>query len=282
MDSEFISFNHDKIFKLVFANEKELLSNLISKCINRKINVLAYISSENSSNNEELNLLAKDEYRNIGITLYTCHNKNDRINNLNNFFKLCTQYTETLERYDSIFEFISISLDFSLSLKEPYCKCYDYSKQIGYVSYIKNAYYEVNIPKFTKLWYDGNLNSALKNPLLTMLGINNMEDLKKYSKDVNNSNVKEAIDKVISKNTRKPFIPPVSPEREEILKINTMKKIARNEGYVEVLTNIFGKEAIKEVSDLLKKYIPVEEISNKTGFSKELIEEIRIYNLHNH
>ena len=82
-------------------------------------------------------------------------------------------------------------------MSEPLVKCYifydkDHEKELD--NHFK--YYEINVEKFAKLWYDKDMKSAREKALLTMIGIKNKNDLEKYSSEINNSSVKESVDKL--------------------------------------------------------------------------------------
>lgn len=59
-------------------------------------------------------------------------------------------------------------------------------------------------------WND--MKSAREKPQLTMLEIKNKEDLEKYCSDINNSNVKESVDKLKRLNKDDVFIYDITPE----------------------------------------------------------------------
>ena len=56
------------------------------------------------------------------------------------------------------------------------------------------------------------MKSAREKPLLTMLGIKNKEDLEKYCSEINNSSVKESVDKLKRLNKDDVFIYDITPE----------------------------------------------------------------------
>ena len=181
------------------------------------------------------------------------------------------------EAYDTVSEFIHISLNYKVSLSDPLITCYTFYDK-NYKKELDNRfkYYEINVEKFAKLWYDKDMKSAREKPHLTMLGIKNKDDLEKYCSEVNNSSVKESVEKLKRLNKEDVFIYDITPEEEEKYIKNTEKNIARREGREEGLTE--GKiETQREITkNLLKENIPIEKIVAITGLSEEEIRNIDI------
>ena len=174
------------------------------------------------------------------------------------------------EAYDTVSEFIHISLNYGVNLNEPLVMCYtfydkDHEKELDN----RFKYYEINVEKFAKLWYDKDMKSAREKPLLTMLGIKNKEDLEKYCSEINNSSVKESVDKLKRLNKDDVFIYDITPEEEEKYIKNTERNIAKREGLEE------GQKAEKEAIalKLLKANYPIDGIVNVTGLTREEIEK---------
>ena len=98
-----------------------------------------------------------------------------------------------------------------------------------------------------------------------MLGIKNKEDLEKYCSEINNSSVKESVDKLKRLNKDDVFIYDITPEEEERYIQNTERNIAKREGLVEA--------KLEMAINLLKENIPIETIVNVTGLSEEEIKK---------
>ncbi|MBS5862911.1 MAG: hypothetical protein KIC76_05885, partial [Firmicutes bacterium] len=143
-------------------------------------------------------------------------------------------------------------------------------------------YYEINVEKFAKLWYDKDMKSAREKPLLTMLGIKNKEDLEKYCSEIKNSSVKESVDKLKRLNKEDVFIYDITPEEEEKYIQNTEKNIARREGLAEGRAE--GHEAglaegelnakINIAKKLLKDNYTIDEIVKLTELSKDQVKNL--------
>ena len=99
-------------------------------------------------------------------------------------------------------------------------------------------YYEINVEKFAKLWYDKDMKSAREKPLLTMIGIKNKDDLDRYCSDINNSSFKESVDKLKRLNKDDVFIYDITPEEEE-KNIQNTEEILQEEKLKWILLKIF-------------------------------------------
>ena len=117
-------------------------------------------------------------------------------------------------------------------------------------------------------------------PLLTMIGIKDPEELGKYSSKIVLSSIKESVDKLKILNSDKKFVYNITPEQDDILTKNTLKKIYKSEGLAEGKAE--GKsEAQREMTiNLLKNKYPIDEIIKITGLSKEEIKNIDLNNNH--
>ena len=191
------------------------------------------------------------------------------------------------QAYDTVSEFIHISLNYKVKPTDPLITCYTfYDKDNKKELDNRFKYYEVNVEKFAKLWYDKDMKSAREKPLLTMLGIKNKEDLEKYCSEIKNSSVKESVDKLKRLNKEDVFIYDITPEEEEKYIQNTEKNIARREGLAEGLAEgraegheaglAEGQKVEKEsiAKKLLEANYPIDEIIKITDLSKEEVEKI--------
>ncbi len=297
--TEFFGFNYDKMFKAVFVGsnetENELLCQLLNECIEEKIDAIpGFLSPELNakSKNERykrLDLIALAEGKRINIELNSCYDKTDRIRNINYFFAFCSQYTEAGDAYDTETLFIHVSFNYRASFKEPLIKRFQlYDKENDCVLDPRFIYYEINVEKFAKLWYDNDMKSVRENPLLTMIGIKNKEDLERYSEEMDVPKVKESVEKLKRLNGDAKFINNITPEREVILIENTKKKLAREEG--EAIGIAKGKaigetrgvakgkaeEKLGIATNMLENNYPLEEISKMTHLSIDEIKNIKL------
>ena len=122
-------------------------------------------------------------------------------------------------------------------------------------------------------WND--MKSAREKPQLTMLEIKNKEDLEKYCSDINNSNVKESVDKLKRLNKDDVFIYDITPEEEEKYIQNTERNIARREGLAEGKAEGEFNAKLNIAKKLLNNDYSVNEIVEITGFSQQEIEKLK-------
>ena len=112
-----------------------------------------------------------------------------------------------------------------------------------------------------------------------MIGIKDPEELGKYSSKMVLSSIKESVDKLKILNSDKKFVYNITPEQDDILTKNTLKKIYKSEGIAEGLAEGEAKgkiEAQREMTiNLLKNNYPIEEIAKITGLPEEEINNLK-------
>ena len=237
----FYAFNIDKMFKAIFGADdeksKKLLKELLSECLDIKIDkIIGFIPVELSARNKNerskrLDLIVEVKDKKINIELNSSFNDVTRIRNLNYYFAFCSQHIIKSESYDIDSEFIHISLNYRASKKDPLIAQYTlYDEKNKKELDERFKYYEINVEKFAKFWYDKDMKNVRKKPLLTMIGIKEEDELDKYSKEMDLSSIKESVDKLKTLNSDKKFVYDISPEEEETLEKNTLQKIAHKEG----------------------------------------------------
>ena len=297
-EKTFYGFNYDKMFKAIFVGEDkkktDLLCALLSECLETKIDrIIKFIPVElNARRKKErykrVDLLLEAGKRKINLELNSTYNEEDKIRNMNYYFSFCSQYTIAGEKYDIESEFIHISLNYNIRKETPLIKCYTiYDKSHDEELDSRFKYYEINVEKFAKFWYDNDIESVMKAPILTMIGIKDEEELEKYSKKMNNAIIKESVDNLKRLNSDAAFVYGLTPEEDEMLVRNTRDELVRREalaegeakGKAEGLDEgkAEGKaEGKNEIAiNLLKKNYPIEEIAEITGLSKEDIEKLK-------
>lgn len=285
----FYAFNIDKMFKAIFGADdeksKKLLKELLSECLDIKIDkIIGFIPVELSARNKNerskrLDLIVEVKGKKINIELNSSFNDVTRIRNLNYYFAFCSQHIIKSESYDIDSEFIHISLNYRAAKKDPLIAQYTFYDEKNKKELDKRfKYYEINVEKFAKFWYDKDMKNVRKKPLLTMIGIKEEDELDKYSKEMDLSSIKESVDKLKTLNSDKKFVYDISPEEEETLEKNTLQKIAHKEGKVEGIEEGIEKTNENIVINLLKKDYPIKTIIDATGLSKEQIKEIELKN----
>ena len=276
----FYGFNYDKMFKAIFVGEDkkktDLLCELLGECLETKIDrIIKFIPVELNARRKKrykrVDLLLEAGKRKINLELNSTYNEEDKIRNMNYYFSFCSQYTIAGEKYDIESEFIHISLNYNVRKDTPLIKCYTiYDKSHEEELDPRFKYYEINVEKFAKFWYDNDIESVMKAPILTMIGIKDEEELEKYSKKMNNAIIKESVDNLKRLNNDAAFVYGLTPEEDEMLVRNTRDELVRR----EALTEGEAEGKTKIAINLLKKNYPVDEIVEITGLSKEDIEKL--------
>ena len=279
-EKTFYGFNYDKMFKAIFVGEDkkktDLLCELLGECLETKIDrIIKFIPVELNARRKKrykrVDLLLEAGKRKINLELNSTYNEEDKIRNMNYYFSFCSQYTIAGEKYDIESEFIHISLNYNVRKDTPLIKCYTiYDKSHDEELDPRFKYYEINVEKFAKLWYDNDIESVMKAPILTMIGIKDEEELEKYSKKMNNAIIKESVDNLKRLNNDAAFVYGLTPEEDEMLVRNTRDELVRR----EALTEGEAEGKTKIAINLLKKNYPVDEIVEITGLSKEDIEKL--------
>ena len=291
-EKTFYGFNYDKMFKAIFVGEDkkrtDLLCELLSECLETKVDrIIKFIPVELNARRKKrykrVDLLLEAGKRKINLELNSTYNEEDKIRNMNYYFSFCSQYTIAGEKYDIESEFIHISLNYNVKMDTPLIKCYTiYDKSHDEELDPRFKYYEINVEKFAKLWYDNDIESVMKAPILTMIGIKDEEELEKYSKKMNNAIIKESVDNLKRLNSDAAFVYGLTPEEDEMLVRNTRDELVRREALAEGKAKgkneglAEGKaEGKAEIAiNLLKKSYPVDEIVEITGLTKEEIEKL--------
>lgn len=283
-EKKFYSFKYDKVFKAIFASEEDkelkLLSALIEECIESKIENLKLLKTElnvrtTKEKSKRLDLIAESSGKKLNIELNTSTELVTTIRNLNYFMAFCSENAVVGEKYDTESEFIHISLNYGMSMKEPLFYCfYLYDPKNKKFLSEKYKIFIVNIEKFSKLWYDKN-EEVSKKPILAMLGINEEAKIDTFAKELNNGFVKESVIKLKRLNQDVDFVYGISPEEDDILIENTRvylaSKEAREEG-IEIGEKI-GEQRGKVVM-CHELGLSINEIIDKTGLTKEEINNI--------
>ena len=300
-EKTFYGFNYDKMFKAIFVGEDkkrtDLLCELLSECLETKVDrIIKFIPIELNARRKKrykrVDLLLEAGKRKINLELNSTYSEADKIRNMNYYFSFCSQYTIAGEKYDIESEFIHISLNYNVRKDTPLIKCYTiYDKSHEEELDPRFKYYEINVEKFAKLWYDNDIESVMKAPILTMIGIKDEEELEKYSKKMNNAIIKESVDNLKRLNSDAAFVYGLTPEEDEMLVRNTRDEFVRREAMAEGLAEGEAKgkaEGLAEgqakgkaegkteiATNLLKKDYSIEEIVEITGLTKEEIEKLR-------
>ena len=283
----FYGFKYDAVFKAVFGDEKnfEYLEGLLSECLDKKVKVIKLIPTEMQIRNvkerkKRLDLLIEADGQKINVEIDTSHDNLTRVRNMNFFYTFCSTHTTIGNKYDIETEFLHISLNYAMSINSPYMSIYEwYDKAHEKALPIKHKYIEVNVEKYGKLWYDKNIKEMKDKKFLTLIGINEEDELEEYVRVVDSKQIKKVVLKVQDLNENEMFIYHISPDEDEEYTRNTYMYMAEKEGKKEGI-----KEGKKEgmalatlniAENLLQKNYAIKEIMDVTGLSEEEIKKLQ-------
>ena len=187
---------------------------------------------------------------------------------MNFFYTFCSTHTTIGNKYDIETEFLHISLNYAMSINSPYISIYEwYDKAHEKALPIKHKYIEVNVEKYGKLWYDKNIKAMKDKKFLTLIGINEEDELEEYVRVVDSKQIKKVVLKVQDLNENEMFIYHISPDEDEEYTRNTYMYMAEKEGMALATLNI--------AENLLQKNYAIKEIMDVTGLSEEKIKELQ-------
>ncbi len=231
-NTPFYSFKYDIVFKAIFGDERNLsyLESLIGECLKTKIKILKLIPTEQRSSKvkekrKNLDLLIEAEGKKINVEIDTAYNNLNILRNMHYFYSFCCSNTVVGKKYDLETEFLHISFNYSMSLKEPYISEYKWRRKDNKELGIKHRYIIVNIAKYEKLWYDRNIKEIKKYKFLTLISIKDKNELKTYAKTIKQKNITKVVSKVFGMNEDGVFRYIVSPDEEAEIIENTYKDI---------------------------------------------------------
>lgn len=177
---------------------------------------------------------------------------------------------ETGKKYTEEINFIGIDLTFGLK-KDKLIDHY-YLMSETKEKYVKNIeIIEVNMDKMLKLWYSQN-EEKNKYKYLAMIGLKR-EELKKLSRS--DEIVKEFNEEVEKLNEDPVFVSRITPEQDEEFIRNSELYYATKKGHESGLKQGIEQEKIENAKKMLEKDIPIEDIIDITGLTKEQIENLR-------
>ncbi len=273
MIKKFYKIKTDGVFKAIFCKEenKDMLKRLIEEAIDKKVEIVRLDVPELIKKNiyvkgRTLDVLVKAEDKLINIEINTSMNNSLRKRNASFIFSKYSEVINVGESYLSMPEVIQINLTSSESLpmKSKYT-LYDMNNKTNYIDNL--TIYEYNISKVKEVWY----NKPSKYSLMSMLDCT-QEELESLNGD-------EMMDKIIKEtkylNEDTDFVKFMSEEDEDKYFINSWRTEGREEGLKEGISKGIAQEKISIVKLMLEKDYNLDEISNITGLSIEVINKIK-------
>ena len=282
----FYSFKYDIVFKTIFGDENNFsyLEELLKECLSKKIKIIRLIPTEVKVSNvlerkKRLDLLVEAEGQKINVEIDTAHDMLTRIRNLNFFYAFCSAHTTVGNKYDLDTEFIHISLNYDMGKKDHYiCEYQWYDKKHRQVLPVKHRYIEVNVEKYGRLWYDKNIEAIGNKKFLTLIGIKEVQELRKYAENIKSKEISKVVEKVQRLNESDAFIYHITPEEDEELTKNTYIYYAelegKREGILEGKKEGFLEAKINIAKNLLQKNYDISTITEITGLKRKEIENL--------
>ena len=285
MKKEFYTCKNDRAFKEVFLNpnNSDLLKALLEFILKIKIDKLEIKKTELLSGNVNI----KD--KRVDAIVHTGNKKIEiEINSQNKDYLharstayICNIYQSNAnvgDTYNEDTDIVQVNLTWGLGRNNDEMKIYKIMNEKGEL-YVKNfIIYEINMDYYDKIWYSKNEEEIKKNQYMIMLDLDKKE-LKNMPKD-------KIVDKYITNVTivnDDPEFQKYMSEEEDKRKIqNSLLSEAKEEGISQGYTSGINdgiskgenKKSIEIAKNMLKKNMPIEDISDITGLSIEEINKL--------
>ena len=281
----FYTCRNDRTFKEVFLNpnNSDLLKALLEFILKIKIDKLEIKKTELLSGNVNI----KD--KRVDAIVHTGNKKIEiEINSQNKDYLhtrstayICNIYQSNAnvgDTYNEDTDIIQVNLTWGLGRNNDEMKIFKIMNEKGEL-YVKNfIIYEINMDYYDKIWYSKNEEEIKKNQYMIMLDLDKKE-LKNMPKD-------KIVDKYITNVTivnDDPEFQKYMSEEEDKRKIqNSLLSEAKEEGMSQGYTSGINdgiskgenKKSIEIAKNMLKKNMPIEDISDITGLSIEEINKL--------
>ena len=277
----FYTCRNDRAFKEVFLNpnNSDLLKALLEFILKIKIDKLEIKKTELLSGNVNI----KD--KRVDAIVHTGNKKIEiEINSQNKDYLhtrstayICNIYQSNAsvgDTYNEDTDIIQVNLTWGLGRNNDEMKIYKIMNEKGEL-YVKNfIIYEINMDYYDKIWYSKNEEEIKKNQYMIMLDLDKKE-LKNMPKD-------KIVDKYITNVTivnDDPEFQKYMSEEEDKRKIqNSLLSEAKENGYTSGINDGISKgenkKSIEIAKNMLKKNMPIEDISDITGLSIEEINKL--------
>ena len=140
----------------------------------------------------------------------------------------------------------------------------------NYELFLKNIkLIHVNLDKFGKIWYDNVAKRNMKGSLPVLFALKTKEDILAYNKAVNDSDVKECVEKLSKLNSDFKFV--WDYEKNERVYENSLKKEYLNKGIEQGIEEGIENTAV----NMLRKNMDINLISEVTKLDLEKIQKLK-------
>lgn len=271
IEYKWYSGKYDRAFKevMLYENNRDLLTMLLEKILNVKIEELKVINNEKLVHNvhvknQRLDLNLKT---NIGKINVEVNSSQQSYIHRRNMAYLCDTYAHDIlvgEEYNDNTMYIQINLSYGLNKNIKPIRQYQVMNE-ELEAYVNNLYiYDINMDYYMNLWYSKDVKEVDNNIILVMLGLDK-KDLEELSKK--NRMVSKYMEELNRVNENPEFREYMSYEEDQRKIKNTLISEARQEG--------IEQSKILIIKNLLAKNIEISEIAEIVELPEERVLEIK-------
>ena len=280
-NKKFYTCKNDRTFKEVFLKEEnsDLLKALLETILKIEIDKIKIKKTELLSGNINI----KD--KRVDAIVHTGNKKIEiEINSQNKDYLhtrstayICNIYQSNAsvgDTYNENTDIIQVNLTWGLGKNNEEMKIYKIMNEKGEL-YVKNfIIYEINMDYYSNVWYSKNEEEIEKKKYMIMLDLGKKE-LETMPKD---KIVDKYITNVVVVNNDPEFMSYMSEEEDKKKIQNSLLSEAKEEGisqgYTTGINDGISQEKVSIAKNMLKKNMPIEDISEITGLSIEEIKKI--------
>ena len=280
-NKKFYTCKNDRTFKEVFLKEEnsDLLKALLETILKIEIDKIEIKKTELLSGNINI----KD--KRVDAIVHTGNKKIEiEINSQNKDYLhtrstayICNIYQSNAsvgDTYNEDTDIIQVNLTWGLGRNNEEMKIYKIMNEKGEL-YVKNfIIYEINMDYYSNVWYSKNEEEIEKKKYMIMLDLGKKE-LETMPKD---KIVDKYITNVVVVNNDPEFMNYMSEEEDKKKIQNSLLSEAKEEGisqgYTTGINDGISQEKVSIAKNMLKKNMPIEDISEITGLSIEEIKKI--------
>ena len=280
-NKKFYTCKNDRTFKEVFLKEEnsDLLKALLETILKIEIDKIEIKKTELLSGNINIKDKRVDAIvhtRNKKIEIEINSQNKDYLHTRSTAY-ICNIYQSNAsvgETYNENTDIIQVNLTWGLGRNNDEMKIYKIMNEKGEL-YVKNfIIYEINMDYYSNVWYSKNEEEIEKKKYMIMLDLGKKE-LETMPKD---KIVDKYITNVVVVNNDPEFMNYMSEEEDKKKIQNSLLSEAKEEGisqgYTTGINDGISQEKVSIAKNMLKKNMPIEDISEITGLSIEEIKKI--------
>ena len=280
-NKKFYTCKNDRTFKEVFLKEEnsDLLKALLETILKIEIDKIEIKKTELLSGNINIKDKRVDAIvhtRNKKIEIEINSQNKDYLHTRSTAY-ICNIYQSNAsvgETYNENTDIIQVNLTWGLGRNNDEMKIYKIMNEKGEL-YVKNfIIYEINMDYYSNVWYSKNEEEIEKKKYMIMLNLEKKE-LETMPKD---KIVDKYITNVVVVNNDPEFMNYMSEEEDKKKIQNSLLSEAKEEGisqgYTTGINDGISQEKVSIAKNMLKKNMPIEDISEITGLSIEEIKKI--------